>query len=115
VLEYVPGMNDSHKINGSTTKYLLRQLAKKYLPAELVNQPKRGFEIPLKNWVNTELKEMIGDYVGAPGALNTQFINKEFTHKLLDGKVKIAEEKRAKILWMLLCMEVWYKKVYNNG
>jgi asparagine synthase (glutamine-hydrolysing) len=115
LLEYVPGMSDQHKINGSTTKYLLRRLAKKYLPEELVNQPKRGFEIPLKSWVNTELRDMIGDYVGAPGALNAQFINKDFTQKLLNKKIQIPEEKRAKILWMLLCMEVWYKKVYNNG
>jgi asparagine synthase (glutamine-hydrolysing) len=115
LLEYVPGMNDAHKINGSTTKYLLRRLAKKYLPAELVNQPKRGFEIPLKSWVNTELRDMIGDYVGAAGALNKQFINPDFTARLLDNKIKMADEKRAKVLWMLLCMEVWYKKVYNNG
>jgi asparagine synthase (glutamine-hydrolysing) len=115
LLEYVPGMSDKHKINGSTTKYLLRRLAKKYLPEELVNQPKRGFEIPLKNWVNTELRDMIGDYVGAAGALNKQFINPDFTAKMLDKKIAIPEEKRAKILWMLLCMEVWYKKVYNNG
>src|SRR5205085_5601916 len=52
ILEYVPSMNDKYKINGGTTKYLLRNLAKKYLPGQLINQPKRGFEIPLKDWVN---------------------------------------------------------------
>ena len=50
LLEYVPAMNDKFKINGGTTKYLLRHLAKKYLPEALANQPKRGFEIPLKSW-----------------------------------------------------------------
>jgi asparagine synthase (glutamine-hydrolysing) len=115
LLEYVPGMSDQHKINGSTTKYLLRRLAKKYLPQELVSQPKRGFEIPLKSWVNSELRDVIGDYVSASGALNRQFINPDFTDKLLNKKIQLPEEKRAKILWMLLCMEVWYKKVYNNG
>lgn len=42
LLEYVPGMNDEFKIKGRTTKYLLRMLSKKYLPPQLVNQPKRG-------------------------------------------------------------------------
>lgn len=113
LLEYAPGMSDTHKINGTTTKYLLRKLAKKYLPPKLVSQPKRGFEVPLKNWVNTELREVIADYVGAPNTFSQQFVQKEFTRKLLDKKITIPEEKRAKILWMLFCMEVWYKKVYN--
>jgi asparagine synthase (glutamine-hydrolysing) len=84
LLEYTPGMNDRYKINGSTTKYLLRTLAKKYLPDQLVNQPKRGFEIPLKNWVNHELKEIIHDYVGAPNAFNKNIVDNKFTQQLLN-------------------------------
>jgi asparagine synthase (glutamine-hydrolysing) len=112
LLEYAPGMNDEFKIKGSTTKYLLRQLSKKYLPPELINQPKRGFEIPLKNWVENELKEVVFDYVGSSTALSGQFIQKDFLNALLNNTIKISAEKRAKILWTLLSMEIWYKKVY---
>ncbi len=112
LLEYAPGMNDSYKVNGSTTKHLLRTLAKKYLPDQLVNQPKRGFEIPLKNWVDHELKLPIHDYVGSSNAFNRNIIDHNFTHKLLNNKIKISSEKRAKILWMLFSMEVWYRKIY---
>ncbi len=112
LLEYAPGLNDSFKIKGSTTKYLLRQLAKKYLPKELINQPKRGFEIPLKNWVENELKEIIFDYISDKNALHRQLIDKYFMNDLLNNTVKISAEKRAKILWTVFSMEVWYKKVY---
>lgn len=115
LLEYVPSMKDDYKIRGNSTKYLLRTLAKKYLPAELINQPKRGFEIPLKHWVNNELKKMIGDYITSSNSLNRKFIDQQFLNKLLSGKVKISEEKRAKILWSLLCLEVWYKKIYLDA
>jgi len=114
LLEYIPTINDQFKIKGSTTKYLLRQLAKKYLPAELINQPKRGFEIPLKNWVNHELKEIIQDYVGSNNALNSEFVNAGFIQSLLNNSAKIAGEKRAKILWTLFSMEVWYKKIHQQ-
>jgi len=114
LLEYIPTINDQFKIKGSTTKYLLRQLAKKYLPAELINQPKRGFEIPLKNWVNHELKEIIQDYVGSNNALNREFVNAGFIQSLLNNSAKIAGEKRAKILWTLFSMEVWYKKIHQQ-
>ena len=112
LMEYAPGINDRFKINGSTTKYLLRQLAKKYLPKELINQPKRGFEIPLKNWVENELKEILFDYICDKNALHRQYIDERFMNDLLNNTVKIAAEKRAKILWTVFSMEVWYQKVY---
>ena len=112
LLEYAPTMNDSYKVNGKITKHLLRQLSKKYLPEEIISQPKRGFEIPLKNWVDNELKEIVYDYVGAKNSLWSEFVQREFIEKLLNNRVKISAEKRAKILWTLMSMEIWYKKVY---
>jgi asparagine synthase (glutamine-hydrolysing) len=112
LLEYAPSLNDKYKVNGRTTKYLLRQLGKKYLPAQLLDQPKRGFEVPLKKWVNGSLKDMVFDYVAAPNALNRNYIDSGFTQKLLANDIKIPQEKRAKIIWALLCMEIWYKKIY---
>lgn len=112
LLEYAPGMNDACKIKGSTTKYLLRQLAKKYLPAELIDQPKRGFEIPLKKWVDNELKEIIFSYLHNENAVSKQFIKPAFIKGLLNNTVNIPGEKRAKILWTLFSLEVWHQKVY---
>ncbi|HEX2627487.1 MAG TPA: asparagine synthase (glutamine-hydrolyzing) [Chitinophagaceae bacterium] len=114
LLEYVPGLNDNCKIRGTQTKYLLRQLATKYLPAELINQPKRGFEVPLKQWVNNELRQMIGDYLTSSSALYPSFMKKEFVQQLLDDKIKVNAEKRAKMLWLVFTLEVWYKKVFKK-
>jgi asparagine synthase (glutamine-hydrolysing) len=114
LLEYAPSMNDAYKIKGTTTKHLLRTLAKKYLPGELINQPKRGFEIPLKNWVEHELKEIIYDYIGSPSALSPMFVDKGFINALLNHTAKIPDEKRAKILWMLMSMEIWHKRNYRS-
>ena len=112
LLEYAPGMNDGFKIKGSTTKYLLRQLAKKYLPAELVHQPKRGFEIPLKKWMDNELKEIMYAYLQSNNAVSRQYIKPAFIDGLLNNSTRIEAEKRAKILWTLFSLEVWYSKVY---
>ena len=113
LLEYVPSLNDSYKIKGRTTKYMLRRLAVKYLPPVLINQPKRGFEIPLKNWVDNELKEIVFDYLCSSQCFYKNFVSQNFIHELLSKKINISAEKRAKILWTLLSMEIWYKKVYR--
>jgi asparagine synthase (glutamine-hydrolysing) len=112
LLEYVPGLPDSYKIKGKQTKYLLRKLAEKYLPAELIHQPKRGFEIPLKKWIDSELKELIASYILSPGAYCRHFVKASFVEDLWHRKIKTGDEKRAKMIWTLFALEVWYKKCY---
>jgi asparagine synthase (glutamine-hydrolysing) len=114
LLEYIPTLPDKLKIHGTTTKYLLRQLAKKYLPEQLINQPKRGFEVPLQQWLNNQLKAPVSDYLLSPGAYYKNYVHQKFVSSLLDQKENVSPEKRAKILWLLFTLEVWHKKVYQS-
>ena len=82
-------------------------------PQPLIDQPKRGFEIPLKKWIDNELKEQVFDYLSSDNNFYSNFIQPRFVKDLLTKKIKIADEKRAKILWTLLSLEIWYKKVYQ--
>jgi asparagine synthase (glutamine-hydrolysing) len=115
ILEYIPTINDSYKIKGTQTKYILRKLAEKYLPAELINQPKRGFEIPLKKWIDNELKDMIGGYLFSANAYSGNYADKKFIKDLWGRKIKTGDEKRAKMLWTLFALEVWHKKAYKKA
>lgn len=111
LLEFVPSLADNYKINGLKTKSILRDLAKKYLPKELVGQPKRGFEIPLKNWISNQLHEIINDYLLSSKALYPSIISKKFILDLLENRIRMSEEKRAKILFDVFALEVWYKNI----
>lgn len=107
MLEFAPSLPDHFKIKGTTTKYILRHLAKKYLPAELIDQPKRGFEVPLKKWVNHELHENIFDRLKA-GCYCEKYIERKFIDDLKNNRVNTSDEKRAKMLWCLYCLEIWH-------
>jgi asparagine synthase (glutamine-hydrolysing) len=113
ILEWAPSINDKYKIRGTRTKYLLRELAKKYLPEELIYQPKRGFEIPLRSWIENDLKEITYDYLSGSTYSET-FIKKQFLSDLIDNKVKVSPEKRAKMLWSILALEIWYTHCYKE-
>jgi len=108
LLEYAPTLSDQLKIRGTTTKYLLRQLAAEYLPSSLINQPKRGFEVPLKNWIDNDIRELVFDYLTPASSYSNQFLHPSFIEKLLKKKIHISDEKRAKMLWAMLCLEIWY-------
>ena len=111
ILEFAPSIADKYKIRGVKTKYLLRTLAKKYLPEELIDQPKRGFEIPLKVWMDNDLKEILHDYAFSSNALYPEFIDKKFLTDLYNRRINISDEKRAKMLYTVLCLEIWNKQV----
>lgn len=114
LLEWAPTLPDQFRLRGTTTKYLLRKLSERYLPPDLPGQPKRGFEIPLRHWMDTELKDLCRAHLEAPGALYPAYVRPAFVKDLLDRKVKVSDEKRAKMLYALLCLEVWYREVYRK-
>jgi asparagine synthase (glutamine-hydrolysing) len=111
LLEFAPSIADKYKIRGFTTKYLLRTLAKKYLPEELIHQPKRGFEIPLRLWIDNDLKEILEDYLSSSNPLYVDFIDKSFIADLYKRRINVSDEKRAKVLYSILCLEVWNKQL----
>ena len=114
LLEYVPGISDGFKVRGTTTKFLLRKLAARYLPPALIDQPKRGFEIPLKNWVNGQLRQPIADYLSDANALHHNYLRPGFVENLLHQPSGFPAEKRAKMLWTLFSLECWYRHVFQD-
>lgn len=109
--ELAPTISNKFKINGNTTKFILRELAKDELPDNISNLPKRGFEIPLNNWVKTIFHPMIQDFLADNNAVVYNYVNKSFIEKLTANKISISEEKKSKILWSILCFEIWHKNV----
>ena len=109
LLDYVPSIPDQYKVKGKRTKHILRTLAKKYLPSDLIHQPKRGFEIPLSDWVENQLSTVISDYLRTSNGLMSQMIGANTINKLLSNKLDINRVKRNKIIWTLFSAEVWYQ------
>lgn len=109
VLEFAPMLQDITKIHGTTTKYILRHLAKKYISKKLIHQPKRGFEVPLKQWVEKDLKEPIFELL-SHGSYSANFISQDFITSLLLKKIDVSDEKRAKMLWTMYALDVWKKQ-----
>ncbi len=108
LLETAPRIPDNYKIRLWHTKYVLRKLAEKYIPNKLINQPKRGFEVPLTRWINIDLKENIYDSLTST-SYSSNFISKEFINSVLSKEINVSENKRAKMLWAMYCLEVWKK------
>jgi asparagine synthase (glutamine-hydrolysing) len=42
-------------------KVILRRLAERWFPSEYINKPKRGFIVPLKDWMKNEMAGDLDD------------------------------------------------------
>jgi asparagine synthase (glutamine-hydrolysing) len=117
LLEYAPTLPDKYKINRFTTKFILRNLAKKYLDDALITLPKRGFEVPLKDIIDNVLHHKIRDYLHGDCYVK-KFINNDLINALFEKKTSISDDKRTNMLWSLFCVEVWYRndqKIITNS
>jgi asparagine synthase (glutamine-hydrolysing) len=108
VFRYAWSLPSSLKINGSKTKFILREVLSNYIPKEMIERPKKGFGIPLDDWLRGPLKDW------ADALLNKELINSE---KLLNAEVveKLwSDHNQGKInngplLWNILMFQLWLK------
>lgn len=107
LVEFAAKLPAETRCSTRRTKTLLRSLAKRFLPREIVEAPKRGFEIPLVRWMKHDIKDMWHDYLSSPGALISTYCRAADLEKLFTGKGW--DEKRwAMIIWTLFCLEIWW-------
>ncbi len=63
VAEFAARVPLALKIRGGQGKYLLRQLLYRYVPKELVERPKMGFEMPIAAWLRGPLRDWAEDLI----------------------------------------------------
>lgn len=102
-------------------KGLLRQVARKYLPAEIVDRPKMGFAIPIGEWFRTDyggLRTMLLDHLnsiepfGPPSLgidLNMSFVRQMLDEHLGTGPSGLVKRDHSQRLYMLLVLSIWAK------
>lgn len=57
VVKFAWRLPQSMKLRDGQTKWILRQVLKKYVPAKLNDGPKRGFGVPLHEWLRGPLRD----------------------------------------------------------
>ena len=61
IVDFAFTLPTNFKIDKNQQKKILKDAFKDYLPDELYNRKKQGFEVPLLKWFKTDLKSMITD------------------------------------------------------
>lgn len=86
-------------------KGLLRQIAAKFLPREIVKRPKQGFALPIGQWFKTQLRDPSYDLFTS-GTLDSMGLNESVARKLLDEHVNEQADHTHR-LFALLELTIW--------
>jgi asparagine synthase (glutamine-hydrolysing) len=106
VVEFAARLPVDRKIDGSDTKALLRSIAKRLMPAELVDRPKMGFAVPLAGWFRGPLGDHFEELVLGHDAVSRDHLDPSVGTDLLRDH-RAGEGDYNYQLWLLLMFEMW--------
>jgi asparagine synthase (glutamine-hydrolysing) len=112
VVEFAWKLPLRFKIRNNAGKWVLRQLLYRYVPRELVERPKRGFDLPLDSWLRGELRDWAEELLSEtslrqPGIFQVEPIRRKWQEHM-SGK-----QGWQYLLWDVLVFQAWYAKKSN--
>jgi asparagine synthase (glutamine-hydrolysing) len=106
-VEFVAQLDPSMKQKGDTRKYLLKKLAEKFLPHDIVHRRKQGFVMPLSDWLQSGLKGRVDQSLAA---LAKRGLFREGALPKLLAEHRAGRRNHAGRLWALTVLEVWFER-----
>lgn len=95
------------------TKGALRNILKKYLPAQTVERKKQGFEFPLDEWFRTSWKGLLQTHLSEEVVAARPWFSKPMVDRIkkehADGK-----QNRGRALFSMVMLEAWTRKFLDH-
>lgn len=115
VVDFAFRLPVNSKINHSDRKRIVKETFKSYLPDNLFNRKKHGFEVPLLGWLRNELNALIENDLLKPSFIEEQGVfNIDQIEKLKrELHSRNPGDAPAKI-WALVVFQWWWKKYFKN-
>jgi asparagine synthase (glutamine-hydrolysing) len=107
LIEVVSRYPEAVKLQGFSTKPLLRAVSRRYLPTGVQKAPKRGFEVPLVRWLRGELRELCEDVVLSRNGLLAERFDRTALERLVREKEGLDPARWSRRVWHLLMLGMW--------
>lgn len=104
VLEHVKKINPKYTVNNANQKLILKNILKKYLPEKLFIRPKKGFSIPLNDWLNNDLKDLVTTTLNQIKLKNQGILD----HKNINNLISNKTITNYYLVWNLIIFQIWY-------
>ena len=111
LIEFAATLPADIKFKGGQTKHLLKTACAGVLPAPLLERrDKMGFPVPLKEWFEGELRDMIIDVFRSTSARSRPYVNGEAVLANFDKVSRFSRK-----TWGLLSLEIWHQTFHDRA
>jgi len=109
VIEFAASLPENLKMQRFETKSLLKKVASRLVPSEVIYRRKMGFGVPVGKWFRGEMKDFVKDALLSPTALNRGIVRPDMIKKYVNEHVA-GERDHSFQVWTLLMLELWFQR-----
>jgi len=114
VIDFASSLPAALKIRDGRRKHVLKEVAARFLPGELIDRRKQGFGVPLDVWFRGNLRELFADTLLSTRSLHRGYFQPAFIRRLIHEHVSDRRDHTFR-LWQLLVFERWLQHYVDAG
>ncbi len=114
VMEYSFRIPHAFKYRKGDKKAILKDIAYDYIPREMLERPKKGFGVPLDQWLRGPLRQQLTDYANYDFLKRQGIFDADFVSKFIGDYLKKGDGGPAsganfsKLSWSFFAFQQWY-------
>ena len=110
--EFAASIPPAMRMRGMTTKYILKKVAERLMPAEMVHRPKMGFSIPVNHWLRGEWMAKSNDLILGERTRERGIFRPAFLERVIDEH-QSGKRDNSSIMWSLMMLEMWFRECFD--
>ena len=100
--------------NYDISKYILRKIGYKSLPKEIVERKKKGFPVPLDDWLHSGMINSAKEILLDSRTISRNIFDNKKLEALLNNKQNLQYDFWGKKIWMLMNTELWFRQFIDQ-
>ena len=109
IIEFMAQVPSSFKFNKNDPKRIVKKIAKKYLPEDLLERPKMGFSPPLHKWLQGDFLPIINYYFSENRLRKQKILDVNYVSELYEDFLSGRKDCYFK-LWLVLIFLSWHEQ-----
>jgi asparagine synthase (glutamine-hydrolysing) len=110
--DFTNQLPDSYLINGWDKKHILKEAFKDYFPKNFLNKSKKGFGVPVGDWLRSELRVELLSFIDKGLITKQNIFDFEAVSKLVLNHLHSMVDNTFRV-WSFFCFQKWYKETYE--
>jgi asparagine synthase (glutamine-hydrolysing) len=106
--EFAAQLSFDFKYDGQTLKKIVRDITHKYIDKSIMNRPKVGFDLPVFDWLKTDLSYLLIDHLSPSEIRRNGYFNTAYVDRLV-MQFKNDRLLYNPVIWRLLIFQMWHK------